>query len=187
MSKHSGALARRYGTALFEILIEHMPDKLHFEQAVEHMSRIAQCSSKEILTLLGSILLSQEEREALLDEFLAAALGKEQLNPQIRSFLLVVLANHRVSDLKAILQFFIKKADDYLNVARVYVSSAKSLQASECAELQSLLQQALNKRVLLETEIDADLKSGFVLRVDDKCIDASLRSRLDYLKELFIS
>ncbi|MDO8885471.1 F0F1 ATP synthase subunit delta [Candidatus Oleimmundimicrobium sp.] len=53
--------------------------------------------------------------------------------------------------------------------------------------LQKKLSRLTGKNVLLKTFIDESILGGMVIRMGDKVLDFSIRSRLDKLREKFVS
>ena len=55
------------------------------------------------------------------------------------------------------------------------------------ADLQKKLSRLTGKNVLLKMLIDESILGGMVIRMGDKVLDFSIRSRLDKLREKFVS
>ena len=85
-----------------------------------------------------------------------------------------------MSDLK-------KLTDEELKIARIEVISATSMEESESLELSRSLEGVLHKKIVLSHSIRDDLLFGYILRTDDKTIDASLKMKLESLKHDLLS
>ena len=82
-----------------------------------------------------------------------------------------------------VLNNFLIKADNYIGVARATLVSANKLSEAGRDEFSHALSSVLKKKIVLETKIDESLRSGFIIKVGNTNVDASLRSRLLNLKE----
>ncbi|RDB37292.1 ATP synthase F1 subunit delta [Spirobacillus cienkowskii] len=185
MKKFSGSLARRYGTALFECAVEasNKVDSSIFDNFVEISSALLVQCDKNMTSYFANPTLSFEEKIKLLDEILNKILMGSKISSEFREFLKIVIANHRFSELTSILKYFLAKADEYRGITRAKIVSAKKLEESSVTDFSDALHNVLNKKVLLETEIDESLRSGFIIKIGNTNVDASLRSRLLNLKE----
>lgn len=186
MNKHSGALARRYGTALFEILASASKSSADFEKNVQQIQLILSFCSKQTINYFSIASMSNEDKIVLLEHFLTSVVGPNQISGDIKSFLKVVLQNKRMSVIKPIFHFFLAKADEHLGIARATVISARPLGDNDVKEFESSLNEVLKKKVVFKSELDASLKSGFIVKLGHTNIDASFKARLNSLKELFI-
>lgn len=186
MNKYSGALARRYGTALYDILVSATNSKQEFEVRVQQVRMINSFWNKSIANNFLLASLGQNEKYEILESFLKGIFKTDAVFPEIISFLKVVIENKRLLELKPIFNFFLNKADDYLGIARTTVISARPLNDQDAKEFETSLEQALKKKIIIKTEVDESLKSGYVVQIGNVNVDASLKARLNNLKELFI-
>ena len=77
------------------------------------------------------------------------------------------------------------KADEHLGIVRSTFVSARALQEQDAKDLEKHLQKTLNKQIVFNAEVDETLKSGFIIKLGHMNIDASFKSRINKLKELF--
>jgi F-type H+-transporting ATPase subunit delta len=186
MSKFSGALARRYGTALYETLVKTSETKEIFQKQAKQIAIISFYCTKKIIHNFALPSLTNEDTIKIFDFFLSQILKDNEISPQLHSFLKLILINNRVMDIKPILKFFLVKADEYLGIAHATLISARPIKESDVQEFGTSLETVLKKRVIFKTEIDESLKSGFVVKIGHMKIDSSFKTRLNGLKELFI-
>ncbi len=190
MSKHSGALARRYGTALFETLVDFSNNKTDFEKAVDIVREISLIFSKNVVSFFLLPSLTHDEKfqilEFLLQNYFKNNKFSDENGKNIISFLKLIIVNHRLHDIQPIFSFFLTRADEYLEIARATVISARTVQLHEAKEFEATIQSVLHKKIVLKSETDESLKAGFVVKLGHINIDASFKARLNSLKELFI-
>jgi F-type H+-transporting ATPase subunit delta len=185
MKKFSGPLARRYATALFECAIEASDkDGLNlFDLFVESSRILLLFFDKKMISLFANPTLSLEEKINLLDIVLEKVFENNKIPSELSYFLKLLLENHRFSILQTVLKNFLLRADEHLGIARATIISASSLNETGTTDFTSVLHSVLNKKIILETEVDESLRSGFIIKVGNTNVDASLRSRLLNLKE----
>ena len=103
-------------------------------------------------------------------------------------FLLFVMQKERYSYLKSIFDAFIGKYKQMHDVEVVEVHTAVALSEEMRREVMGLASRlAGHKKIELSTHIDSSLVGGYVLKVGDRQIDASLSSQFKRLKLLLQS
>ena len=175
MKKSYGQIIRRYATALFELSVESQAVPLFVSDAKSILSLLDQntlamfkhpgysvASKKEVLSLLSSSIHAQPLMVRFLDQ---------------------VLENRRISVIREILQDFLTRADEYMGIKRVDIFSARPLSGEDLADFEKTLTQSLNKKVIITPKVDESLKAGYIVRIGNTIVDASLRSRLASIKE----
>jgi F-type H+-transporting ATPase subunit delta len=91
----------------------------------------------------------------------------------------VLIRNHRINDLGAILEALQSYVNDALNVAVAEVRVAHELDAKERAELQQTLAQKVGRSVELRVTVDPTLLGGFVARIGSEIWDASVVGKIN--------
>jgi len=186
MKKLSGPLSRRYGTALYESAIETLEKSgvVAFEQFSEKVRSINSFFDKEMILALQSPILTIQEKFLILDDlFFAMFKEKDSTSEQLLTFLKLIVENGRISAINPILHFFLKKADEKLGLIRVSITSAAAMTAQDKAVFEEALSKATQKKMICHYEEDASLLAGFVVKIGNTNIDATLKSRLSSLKE----
>ena len=185
MNKFSGPLARRYGTALYECALEasQKGNSSVFNDFVEVSRVLADFFTRKMTVFFVNPTLSVEEKIVLLNSVTDKILPNKTIPKELKEFLKIMIENHRFSEIQSVLKNFLLKADEYLGVARVSVTAATQLNENGVAEFASVLQNVLNKKIILGSKVDESLRSGFIIKVGNTNVDASLRSRLLNLKE----
>ncbi len=98
-----------------------------------------------------------------------------------RRFVALLLGNHRLHHLDAVLEYLDLEIDRRLGVARAEVTSAQPLDDAEAERLRAVLGKALDRKVELTLAVDEGLIAGFKARVGSILYDASLQGQLDRL------
>lgn len=95
----------------------------------------------------------------------------------------VLVHNHRINDLDAIVAALAAYVNNALGVAVAEVRSAKNLNADEIRDLADTLSKKLGKKVDLDIRIDPKLLGGFVVKVGSEIWDASVAGKINKFRE----
>ncbi len=169
-------VAARYATALYELADERRALDETVDQAAA-LSRLID-ESQPLRALLADPLLSVADGRRALD----ALLQQQGFGTLIRHFVGVIVANRRLSRLRAILAGFASLVAGRRGVIAAEVSSAHPLTDLQRAQLQARLADAGYGRVAIQERVDPALLGGLVVRVGARLYDASLTSRLARLQ-----
>ncbi len=132
-------------------------------------------------TLLGSALVSPEEKTELLERLFADRLSRMFLN-----FLKVVARHGRLDVLRAIHQEFLKLYDVLRGRVRVQIGTAVAVDERFSGNLAQSLRGLLGGEPKLESRVDPALIGGVVLRVGDTVYDGSVARQLEQVREQMI-
>ncbi len=95
----------------------------------------------------------------------------------------VLVRNHRINDLDAILEALRSYVNKALGVAVAEVRSAKSLAPDEIDQLATTLSKKVGKKVELDIRTDPKLLGGFVVRIGSEIWDASVIGKINKFRE----
>ncbi|HKR63677.1 MAG TPA: ATP synthase F1 subunit delta [Thermoanaerobaculia bacterium] len=95
----------------------------------------------------------------------------------------VLVRNHRINDIDAILEALATYVNSALGVAVAEVRSAKNLSADEIQELASTLSKRVGKSVELDIRTDPKLLGGFVVKIGSEIWDASVAGKINKFRE----
>lgn len=97
----------------------------------------------------------------------------------------VLVKNNQGSQVEKIISYFNSLWDKEKGVLEAEIISANKLDKSVVSLLNDYIVKLLgNKDVVLKERIDASIKGGFIIRVDDKIFDSSLDTRVKELKKV---
>lgn len=97
------------------------------------------------------------------------------------NFVKIIVENHRLALCNEIVDEFIRISNQKENIAKAEVISAVKIEDSDLNKIKLKLESKYNCSVTLENKIDSTLIAGLIIKIGDKVIDASIRSRLDKL------
>jgi F-type H+-transporting ATPase subunit delta len=158
-----------------------------------------QGQSEQVLESLESLIRDVFPAEPQFEAFLqSSAVGRERkaqvidkvfegkAGPVFVDFLKVLNQHERLNLLRPILTAAKELRDERAKRIRVKVRSAVPLADSQTNRLVEQLRQNLKLEPVLQTEVDPDLLGGVVVRVGDWLYDASVRARLDSIRNQLI-
>ncbi len=181
MKQLAGVIARRYGTALFET-VSRSPH-LKLDEIAQSLTHLRPLFTKFVLQNLTSHTLSKTEKQDLLDiVFSSFEKTHVKLPKELTFFFQILLENQRISYLDRILQYFLEKSDAKRGLLRASLVSAHDMQTDSVKEFEQALSKVTGKKTVLNVSHDPSLMSGFVVRIGNTQIDASLKARVNNLK-----
>lgn len=136
-------------------------------------------SSKELERALLSPAVLKTRKRAVIST-LSDELG---LHRVIRNFLLVVVSHRRTKELKAIRREFELVVDERLGWIPADIASAKELSAGQKEEIERVLGTKLGKFIRAHYEVDPALLAGVRARAASKEYDATLRGKLESMRQ----
>ena len=161
--------------AVAKELLEHVhADILCLEQV---------CSAnKSLINILKSPVIKGEKKLAILQ-----ALFQDKVHNITLSFFAMVTQRHREALLPTMAQAFLAQYDQHQGIKRAQVATTFPLSNELDMQLQQTVQQiAPCKKVILNQKIDPALIGGYMLQVEDKRLDQSLRKKLLKLRKSYV-
>jgi len=171
-----GSVAKRYATALIKVAQDTNKVEPYLEQLEDLKLHIF--GHEEMKRLIVSPHIPHSQKKAILLFFVE----KLKLDNSMLNFLNLLIDNDRMETLPMIALLYRDRADELLGRVRVQVQSAAPLGEMQ-AKLQAALERALKLKVILEAQVKPDLLGGFIVRVRDQVLDASLKRELEQLKQ----
>ena len=171
-------VAGRYAVAMFElsqILPEAERDTLAANMAA--LGGLIK-DSDDLQKLLKNPLINAEEQGAALSAILDKA-GAHQL---VKNFAALVVEKRRAAGLGDMCSQYQKLFSGARDEVVAHVTAAHALSDGQTEALKSQLNKALGKNIIVETQTDATLLGGMVVKLGSRMIDGSLRTKLNSLK-----
>lgn len=173
------SITNRYAKAL----LRQAEETNQFEPVANDMLQIYETleSSKELRIALESPVINEEKKNIILKEIFGSLICKETAN-----FLEFLIRKNREDLLFEISKHFLEMKDEKLNIVHATVTSAIDLSDTEKDLFKNKLEEYSNKNVRLDFKIDSGIIGGFVVRMKDKMLDASIIHQLDVLRKRLI-
>jgi F-type H+-transporting ATPase subunit delta len=143
---------------------------------------------REVLTplprleaVLGSLLVSHEEKSGILDRVFGG-----RMSPLLLNFLKVVSRRGRLDCLRAIHKQARKLYEGMQGGIRVRLTTPTPLDPDQIGHITENLRARLGGEPILESTVDPELIGGAVLRVGDTVYDASIARQLQAMRQQMI-
>lgn len=172
-------VSKTYGDALFELAMEEQSMDVMAEEAKVILEAFSENS--DLAKLLNHPKIVKEEKITVVENIF-----KGRASDHMVGFLTLIVEKDRHNELEAIIQYFLNRVREEKNIGVAYVTSAVSLQDSQKEQIrQKLLQTMKYEEFEMIYKVDKNLIGGLIIRVGDRVVDSSIRSRIDNLsKEL---
>jgi F-type H+-transporting ATPase subunit delta len=170
----------RYSRALFQSALENNI----LEKVNEDMILIASlCKIHETKEFLHSPIIFPSKKTEIFHAIFGSNVEKITL-----SLIDLLVKNGRESYLPAVARDFIHETKKHKGITESVLTTAVKVDDKIKKQISDLLSGTFNTKIELEENIDKDILGGFILRVDDNYIDASIRNKLRKIKkELLVS
>lgn len=168
-------VSKTYGEALFELATEQ-------NQAQEMMKEIQAVQdilarNPDLNKLMKHPGIPKQDKTQVLENIF-----KGRVSDELAGFLELVVSKERYSDLQAIFDYFIDKVKDSSGIGVAYVTTAMNLNEIQKAEvLEKLIASTPYRTMEMHYDVDASLIGGMQIRIGDRVVDSSIRSKLDAL------
>jgi F-type H+-transporting ATPase subunit delta len=178
MARRASA-ARRYAEAAFEVAtrddtVAAWRSELDLAGAIVEEERVGRALANPSIAL--------ETRTATAESTFGPHVGRPVLN-----LIGLLLRRGRIEELPRLAAEFRRLDDERAGVSHATVTSASELTPDEIRTLTQRLEQRTGGRIELDVQVDPSLLGGLVVRVGDRLIDGSVRSRLERLRNQLVS
>lgn len=168
-------VAAKYSKALLKIINSDLSSFESFKKAFDFLFELFSFSESR------AILLSPIMPLAFKKELVSEALNQAQAPGILKEFFDVIIQSKRTSLIPHILKSFRQECLRANEILEADIFVAQDLPGPERLRFQSMLEGALQKKTEPNFHVDPDLLGGFVLFVNQKCVDLSLKSSLESL------
>jgi len=109
----------------------------------------------------------------------------EKIDPVILAFFHILVKKGRAAILLDIAREFVREYNEAKGIVRASVTSAVPLSETNLSGLRARIAKQIEAEVILSNPVDPGLIGGFVVRVGDRQIDASIAGRMHRLAKHF--
>ena len=132
----------------------------------------------DLMTLLQTPTVNASERKIIVQ-----TIFKDSVSAEVLNFMYVLIDKRRIGQIVGITKAFEKICDEQRGITKGEILSAVPLSDSQIKKFEVETGTLLKKSVKLENRIDKSILGGVKIYFDGKLIDASIRNRLDELRE----
>ncbi|MGE5363118.1 MAG: ATP synthase F1 subunit delta [Bacteroidota bacterium] len=168
-------IATRYATALLGLARDN--NSVEETSRDFHLVYNTMKASRDLRLMLVNPVIKNFTKLSILSEVFGSRISRASMD-----FLNFIVGKNREELLYIIVQRFLEMLDDYSGIVAAEVTSAVELTDQQKERITVKLQEYTNKSVRLAYKTDTRLLGGFVIRIKDTVLDASLKHQLEKLK-----
>ncbi len=169
-------VSKRYASALFEVAFEEQ----NYEKVKDELNFILDCFKKEpqLYQLLRSPLITTDEKKDIISN-----IYKDKLSVEVFNFLRVVIDKGREEHMEAMVKEYSILADGVKNKVEAVAITAVPMDKKDLLKLQQNLSESSGKNIQLQNQVDPTIIGGVLVKIGDKVIDGTVKSRLANMQE----
>ncbi len=169
-------ISKTYGDALFEAAQEQDLMDLLLDEAKLFQEIMEQ--NKDFEQLMNHPKILKEEKLTILDN-----VCKDNFSKEFTGFLSIIIKKDRFSEVKEILDYFIKAVKEYKGIGIAYVTTPMALSEIQKSKVvERLLETTKYKQMEMHYLLKEDLMGGMYIQIGDRVIDSSIKTQLEELK-----
>ena len=177
--KQSGASVQ-YARAMLDLANE----KKQAEALGQEMAELGNVieGNKSLASFLSDPGISAADRTDLINKVF-----KGRVSPLVMNLMSVLNSKSRLGLLHAVTDAYQDLLDEQLGKVEVDVTVAHRLDGAALEQVRQRISSALKKDAIVHQYVDEKIIGGIVVRVDDKLIDASVKSQLEAMKRQLLA
>lgn len=170
-------VSKTYGEALYEVCLESGEGKaLELMEEIRCIQELLKANPQFDELMKHPGIPKQEKLQAADNVF------KGRVSDELTGLLEVVISKERYKELPAIFAYFLDKVKEQQKIGVVYVTTAIELTlAQKIAVEAKLLGTSGYRKVEIHYNVDAAIIGGMIIRIKDRVVDTSIRTKLNGL------
>lgn len=177
----NAAISKAYAKALF-LLADSKDEKLkRWKRELEEVLHIFEKFPK-LNSFFTVAVIKDKEKEKFLEKVF-----KGKIDEELYQFLLFLLKKKFLVQLEDIASSYATIVKEHFNILEVHMVSSSPMDEEAKKILLEKLGSAYGKRVDIVEKVDPKLLGGFILKIGDQFIDASIKGRLVELNQKLLS
>ncbi len=164
-----------YGDALLELALEE--DRLDgFSEEVTAVRQVF-LENEELGRVLDHPKVTREEKLDLISNVF-----DKRISDELLGFLRIIVEKGRQDQLIAVFDHFLHEVKEHKGIGTAHVTSAVALSGPQKTALEArLLQTTRYHSFEMDYQVDPAILGGLVIRIEDRVVDSSLKTRIDNL------
>ena len=174
-------LAARYAKALLDLAVEKncLDNTLKDMQVINSICE----QSRDFTVMLNSPVIHSDKKLAVIN----AVLKDQSIGELTNSFIALLITKNRELNMPEIAAAFIGQYNELKHIKTVKITTAAPMSEAVSSTLQSKVNGYMpGNTIQLVTAVDESLIGGFVLEVEDKLYDASVKKGLNDIRSKLI-
>lgn len=173
-------VSKTYGDALFELSLEEKKEDLLFEEAKVFLEVIRK--DDELIKFMKHPKIVKEEKIKT-----GKAIFDKKFSREFAGFLMILIQKDRFSEIEKTLEYFIGRMKEHKKIGVAFVSTATALNDVQKEKVKARLLETTDFETFeMNYTVDESLLGGMIIRVGDRVVDTSIKSKLKSLsKQLY--
>lgn len=168
-------VSKTYGDALFAVALEENRMDEFFE-AVKVVAEILR-TNDEFGKLMNHPKIMKEDKVKIVEDTFSGRIPKE-----IVGVMTILVTKGRAEEMLSVFDYFIDLVKEEKKIGIASVTTAVRLSDKQKAKVeQKLLDTTKYETFEMNYSVDASLIGGMVIRIGDRVVDSSIKSKLDRL------
>jgi F-type H+-transporting ATPase subunit delta len=165
-------VSKTYGDALFELAVENGQLKEIMSEVLEIKKILDE--NGEFSKLMNHPKIVNEEKVKLLEDVFVGRISKEVLG-----LMRMLITKGHYNEMESVFAYFVDQAKEHNNIGTAFVTAARPLSDKQKAQITAKL-LATTKYVEFDIHyaLDRDLIGGMVIRIGDRVVDSSIKTKL---------
>jgi len=171
--------ARRYTKALYG-LAEELKKTEDVRKDFEDIKKSI-LASKGLKMFIESPIINAAKKTEVLNQLFSGKVCDLTLK-----FILLLNDKNRINMLFEISDNMLKLINEKRGIIEAQITTAFNMSDKEKKSISDMLKKFTGKEIIPEFKTDKSIKGGFVAKMDDRIIDASIARQLELLREKFL-
>lgn len=161
-----------YGDALFELAMEQskLEDYLQEAQCVLHVLQ----DNSDFQQIMNHPKIIKEEKTQMVE-----TIFKGRISDEMVGLMIMIVEKDHFAEMESVLNYFIARVMEEKNIGVATVTTPMELtDAQKEAIVKRLLETTSYVSFYMNYVVDADLIGGMVIRIGDRVVDSSVRTKI---------
>lgn len=170
-------VSQTYGEALFEVAVEEQKADIFLKEAKEILAALEQ--NPELDKLMKHPKISKKDKEQVIENIF-----RDRICDELLGFMKLVVNKERYNELPQIFRYLVDRIKEEKKIGVAYVTTAVELTQQKKQNVEArLLQTTQYKEMEMNYSVDESLIGGMVIRIKDRVVDSSVRTKLEEMKK----
>lgn len=171
-------LANRYANALYEFAVQENKLEETYQDIV--LLKKVFNENRELKAVVESPVIAPDKKTNIF-----SALFEKEISPISFGFLNLIIKKKREPALLMICDEFINFYNRFHNIRIAQFTTAVAISDEMAARIKALLEEQTHSNIELQQKVDPSIIGGFIVKIEDYLIDASLIGKINKLKHEF--
>ena len=166
-----------YGDALLALAVEEGSLDTLYEEAQALVTVLQE--NEELLRILKHPQIEKEEKKKIVEHIFTGRVSKD-----IVGLFCILVEKEHDSKITDVLRYFIRQVKREKNIGVASVTSALALSDTQKASVEKRLLETTDFDAMeIEYAVDASLIGGLVIRIDDRVVDSSIKTKIESMSK----